>query len=139
MSINYYTGRAIKIKDGDSFLFSSNNKIREIRIKSIDAPEKGQPFYAYSANILRSLIFGKTVIVGVISKDGYRRYVASVRVGNIDVSETMLKLGAAFHYKLFCKDRNLSLLEANAKLRKVGIWSIETIDYPWLFRLRTAY
>lgn len=134
MRKNKYVGYCTQVKDGDSFVLAQNTKRWDIRLASVDAPEAGQPFYFYAKKILHSLLFLKTVTVFVINRDGYGRLVCNVNVGNIDVSEYLIKLGAAYHYKKYCNNKKYAEIEAIAMRMNVGIWSVPKLVFPWEFR-----
>jgi endonuclease YncB( thermonuclease family) len=79
------TGKVVKVADGDSITVLDNtNTQHRIRLQSIDAPEKGQPFGNASRKHLASLVAGKEVTVQWDKRDRYRRIVGFVLVARCE-------------------------------------------------------
>ncbi|KAF9115018.1 putative endonuclease lcl3 [Mortierella sp. AM989] len=121
------------------------NQTLHIRIAGVDAPEgahfgmPAQPFSKESLQWLRSELLGKTVLVKPFAKDRYDRVVSMAWyprslsfLPKKNVSEEMLKVGFAQLYRQAGSEYGNMLdrfekLEAQAKSRKVGIWSQENM------------
>jgi micrococcal nuclease len=56
-----------------------------VRLDGIDAPELGQPFGQASKRALSDLVFDKQVTLHTTSTDRYKRTLARVTVGDIEV------------------------------------------------------
>ena len=123
-----------------------------IRICTFDTPETpkfgkpGQPFGIEAKEELKSLIDGKLVKVRLLQKDQYGRAVAQVRIpGRFGkcVDEHMLQAGLAEVYQgggavygPLGKEKYLEL-EAEAKKKKVGIWSQKKRESAAEYKKRT--
>src|SRR5687767_7682269 len=76
-----YTGKVVKISDGDTFTILLDNKQQmKIRLHGVDCPEKGQDFGAVAKEYISGLIAGKSVTILPTKKDRYGRTVAIVKV-----------------------------------------------------------
>lgn len=124
------------MKDGDTFLCKSRNHVWEVRLSSIDAPEKGQLGYMFSQLVLSSLIMSEFVHLKVLNVDAYKRKVCIVMCNNQDISLMMLKRGAAYHYKKYCNNAYFDKIEKEAIQNKIGIHALDGELKPWEFRLR---
>lgn len=130
-------GKIIKITDGDTVTLMARNyrKIR-IRLASIDAPEKKQPFGQKSKQFLADLVFQKQVKAEIYGKDKYHRRIADIFIGDSWVNAEMVKSGMAFVYRRYNKSPYLIHLEKQARKQKKGVWQQpqHLIIYPWDFR-----
>jgi endonuclease YncB( thermonuclease family) len=127
-------GKVVKVTDGDTVtVLTSNNKQEKVRLDGIDAPEKGQDFAEKSKQYLSSLVAGKSVRVEYKSKDRYGRILGTVYVGNLNVNEAMVREGLAWQY-YYNKNANYRKLQAEAKAKKLNIWSVKNPVYPYDFR-----
>jgi endonuclease YncB( thermonuclease family) len=128
------TGKVVKVTDGDTVtLLTPDNKQEKIRLDGIDAPEKKQDYGEKSRQYLASLIAGKTVRVKYRSKDRYGRILGTVYVGNRNVNEEMVRKGLAWQYR-YNNSKNLARLQAEAKARKLNIWSAKSPVDPYDYR-----
>ena len=84
----------------------------KVRLEEIDAPESGQPYGQKSKQALSDLVFRKDVVVRVQTTDRYRRTVGRPYVGDMDVCEEMVRIGAAWGYRQYLRDENLLEIEA---------------------------
>lgn len=80
--------------DGDTFIDSEGNRIRLI---GIDSPEKGQPYYMESKQILKNLIENREVSLekDIENKDSYDRLLRYVYIEDMFVNYVMLEKGYA--------------------------------------------
>ena len=130
-------GRVVGISDGDTFtLLTVENQQVKIRLAQIDAPESGQPYGKRSKQALSGLIYGEDVWVQVETTDRYGRTVGTPLIGNLDVCEEMVRMGAAWAYREYLGDQGLLTLEANAKAEKRGLWDLPEAQNtpPWEWR-----
>ena len=118
-------GRVIAISDGDTFkLLTANKQQVKIRLAEIDAPESGQPYGNKSKQALSGLIFGKDVRVVVQTQDRYGRTVGRPYVGDLDICAEMVRLGAAWAYREYLRERTLLALENDARANGAGLWGL---------------
>jgi endonuclease YncB( thermonuclease family) len=128
------TGKVVAIADGDSFTMLVDNKQVKIRLHGIDCPEKGQDYYQVAKQYLSDLIFNKTVVAQKTKTDKYRRTIAIVTVGGVNVNEKLLEKGLAWHYREFDNNPTWQRLEDNARNKKVGLWQEPNPIPPWEYR-----
>ena len=101
----------VKIRDGDTFVINIENvpdvfgKDIAVRIRGIDTPELNDKreeirniAIKAKEELERLLTSGERVILYNLGRDKYFRLLASVKVGNIDVAEYMIKKGLAKSY-----------------------------------------
>ena len=112
-------GRVVGISDGDTFtLLTAGKQQVKIRLAEIDAPESGQPYGNKSKQALSGLVFGKDVRVVVQTTDRYGRTVGRPYVGDLDISAEMVRMGAAWAYREYLRDKRLLTLESGGKGRE---------------------
>ena len=70
------------------------------------------------------MAFQKLIAIRLIDIDRYHRIVGRIYVDDLDVSAEMVRLGAAWVYRKYAKDKNLYSIEDEAKLYKRGIWGL---------------
>lgn len=132
----HLSGKVIKIADGDTFtILLPDNKKERIRLYGIDAPENSQPFSKNAKQFLSNLIFEKKVRLEIKDTDRYKRIVAIVYVNDtININESLLNAGLAWHYKEFDKNLRWDTLEQNARKKKIGLWADKNAIAPWQWR-----
>ena len=128
-------GKVVGITDGDTFtLLKEDSTTIKVRFHGIDCPEKSQPFANVCKKYLSDLIYGKTVSLQKNGIDRYGRTLAIVFIDTINVNETLLSTGFAWHYKSYDKNSKWSDLEINAKKNKKGLWADKNPIPPWEWR-----
>lgn len=121
----YIYGTVVGIADGDTLtILTAINKTAKIRLSEIDTPERGQPYGSRAKQELSALTFQKPVAVRVVDIDRYGRTVGRIYVEDLDGSAEMVRLGAAWVYRKYAKNKNLYSIEDEAKLYKRGIWGL---------------
>ncbi len=134
-SQNTLTGKVVAISDGDTFTLIDENKVQhKIRLAEIDAPENSQPFGKASKKYLSELIFNKNVKIVYSGTDRYDRIIGKVYIGEIYVSEEMIRNGYAWHFTRYSDSKKLSYLEKEAQINKRGLWSVPGAIAPWEWR-----
>ena len=131
------SGRVVSIADGDTFtLLTSDKQQIKIRLAEIDAPESAQPYGNRSKQALSGLIFGKDVRVAVQTIDRYGRTVGRPYVSDLDVSEEMIRSGAAWVYRQYVIDKGLFNIENEAQAARRGLWALPEAEQiaPWDWR-----
>jgi endonuclease YncB( thermonuclease family) len=132
------TCKVIDVSDGDTFTcYTQDDEQVKVRLAEIDAPEMNQPYGNLSKQSLYRLISSEMVKLDVQDTDQYGRSVARVkRVDGLDVNAEQIRLGAAWVYPKYLKDKSLLALETEAKTRYLGIWAQPTSDQtpPWEWR-----
>lgn len=131
------TCKVVAISDGDTLtcLTAEHTQIK-VRLAEIDTPEKAQPYGQKSKAELSALVFGKQVTLATQTKDRYGRTVARVSADGQDANREMVRLGAAWVYRQYSKDKSLLAVEAEAKALRRGLWALPQADIvpPWEWR-----
>ena len=131
-------GTVISVADGDTFTIQTEDGQEvTIRLAEIDSPEGDQPYSIDSRKALAALIEGKVVRVKTHHrKDQFGRMVGRVSVGDLDVVEEMVRIGAAWVHRDYVTDRSLYVLEWEARAEEKGVWgtseAAETPPWKWV-------
>lgn len=130
-----FTGRVVKVADGDTLTVLVNSRQVRVRLESIDAPESKQAFGKRSQQSLAQLCATKTATVTETGKDRYGRALGWVNCGGIDASSEQIRRGMAWVFvKYAAKNSPLYGLEAEARSRLAGLWSDSNPIAPWDWR-----
>ncbi len=133
-------GLVVKVLDGDSIRVKRGNRIVEIRLYGIDAPEYGQRYGEQARLYLRRLLLGKTVSVKPVDVDRYRRVVALVGVHGRLANREMVREGLAWMYPRYCRKKKLcselKRLQEKARKQRRGLWRDAHPVSPWEFKHR---
>ena len=124
----------VRVKDGDSLVVDSNGREVEVRLAVIDTPEFNQPRGDEARKALRSLVDGKEVRLELVGGDAYRRIVAHVFVGEVDVNAELVRRGLAWVRRAYDPAPSLVALEDNARQAERGLWADEDPVPPWIWR-----
>src|SRR4026209_28099 len=88
-----FTGRVVKVKDGDTLIVLANNKQIDVRLESIDAPESKQPFGKDSRESLSQLCAATTVEVIETGRDRYGRTLGYLLCDGVDANAEQVHRG----------------------------------------------
>ena len=124
----------VRVKDGDSLVVDSNGREAEVRLADIDAPEFNQPRGDEARDALQSLVAGKEVRLALVGGDAYRRIVAHVFVGEVDVNAELVRRGLAWVRRAYDPAPSLVALEDGARQARRGLWADEDPVPPWIWR-----
>jgi endonuclease YncB( thermonuclease family) len=118
-----YPARVIRIVDGDTVeLLLADNSHPNIRLASIDAPERGQPYGAVATDVLQAYV-GKLVTVLQSEIDRYGRPVAFViDEQGLNINVAMIQSGYAWHYSKYSVDPVLQQMQQQARGQRLGLW-----------------
>ena len=133
----------VGISDGDTVtLLSPDKKQLHVRLMTIDAPEKAQPYGNAAKMGLSRLIFKKQVGIDAYKVDRYGRTVATLWLGEQDICLEMVKSGMAWVYTKYADPRifpEYYSAEAQARTKHLGLWSQPNPVPPWAFRHPDQY
>lgn len=133
---NQFSGNVVGVKDGDTIVVMHDGVGETIRLYGIDSPEKKQDYGTKAKQFMSDLVFNKSVIVKVKDKDRYGRTVGEVFLQDgTNVNHEMVKVGLAWWYEQYAKkDEILKGLQNEARINKIGLWSLQNPTPPWEFR-----
>jgi len=127
----------VGVHDGDSITaLAAGNQQLKVRLDGIDAPELKQPFSQQSKAALSALVFGKVVSLHITGVDSYKRTLAVVMVGGVNVNRELVRLGLAWRYERYSKDAALLAAQNEARAARRGLWSDPAPVAPWEWRRR---
>ena len=140
------SGRVVGVIDGDTVdVLDAANGSHRIRLASIDAPERSQPFGQRSKEGLSGLVFGQAVEAHCRKMErrpeGQRnRALCKVFLAGRDVNLTQLQAGLAWHYKAYANEQPLQerraydQAESEARAAGRGLWRDSQAIPPWDWR-----
>ena len=129
-----FTAPVTRVADGDTITVTRAGDAIRIRLDGIDTPETNQPFGREAAAFLSARVLHQHVTVTVKDVDRYGRFVSRVSVGGEDLSLTLVAAGLAWHYVRYSDDAALARAEADARTKKIGLWTQSAPVAPWEFR-----
>lgn len=134
-------GKVVEIIDGKTVVIEvpvTKNRFTA-ELEYIEIPEPEQQLSQTVKAHLQNLLLGKDVefVARIIME---RKLIGKIYVGDVDVSQQLLRDGAAW-YAVLEKNRQevgeseiYQIIEAQAKLEKRGIWGVENLKPAWEFR-----
>jgi endonuclease YncB( thermonuclease family) len=127
-------GTVIKVTDGDTIKVQLSSGPINVRLDSVDTPERNQPWGKESTAALARLVANKQVELDVVTQDRYERLVAQVYVGGVNVNEQLVRDGHAWAFRRYMKKDTgpaFCALEAKARAARRGLWSLP--DEEWIY------
>jgi len=132
-----WSGKVVKVADGDTITVLHDGRRERIRLYGIDAPEMGQSYGRKAKDALAGMVAGKTVEIKRKDTDRYGRTVGIVMVDSRNVNADMVRAGYAWVYPKYCKERGCRdwfALERTAREARSGMWADPHIVPPWEWR-----
>ena len=135
-----FNGKVVSVTDGDTIKVRIPGEQVKVRLKGIDAPEKGQPYGNKSRKHLASLVAGKKVRVEFYRRDRYGRVLGKVWVGDTDANLEQIRQGYAWWYEYYKADQSKADRKAykkahkKAKKAKLGLWADRKPINPYDWR-----
>ena len=115
---------AVKVSDGDTFTCKGTyQRLIQVRLAEIDAPESGQAYGNQARKKLNSLIYKKTVRLTNERQDKYGRVVATVFSGSQNVNFAMIEQGYAWHYDRYSNNKQYAAAQKLAQSQLRGLWA----------------
>jgi len=119
-----YTARVVSVIDGDTFKAFHDGREIIVRLRWIDAPEKGQRLGDGAAYALSDLIAGQVVTVRDHGADLHHRRLADVTLADgRNLNRELVRLGWAWWFRKYTKDITLRTFEAEARAAGRGLWA----------------
>lgn len=110
-----------EVHDGDTFTLKNGDRVR---LLGIDAPELGNCGATESANLLKSLVLGKTIKITDEKRDNYGRRMGLIWTSSTLINEKMLKDGwAKPNYDPNLESETLKTAYKYASENKLGLYS----------------
>ncbi|MEH6569183.1 MAG: thermonuclease family protein [Halioglobus sp.] len=150
--ISDYEGWVITVLSGDTVrVLDGSNRMTTVRLQSIDAPQRGQPYGEEARKYLASLLSGKEVKVKPIGIDDFGNTIGTIWVEppkcrtckkTLDVNYALLEVGMAWWYQHFAKKQSsenrerYEAAQSKAKSSKLGLWADPEPEAPWDWRAR---
>lgn len=114
--------KVVGVIDGDTVVLEGKSRVR---LRFIDAPEKGLCGYDEASKVLETLVVGKSVRIEEIIPDQFGRGMALVYVGNTLVNKEMLSSGwVRYHHDVSSKTDEIKAVSDTAKTKKLGVYGI---------------
>lgn len=130
-----FTGKVVRVLDGDTIEVLVNQKPVRIRLADIDCPEKNQPFGNAAKKYVLDVAAHEVVTVEAKNKDRYGRTIGEVILHNGEsLNRLLIRNGYAWHYKKYSKSKILADLEDEAHQNRVGLWQEKNPIAPWDWR-----
>lgn len=126
-----------RVYDGDTIkLRSEAGEVEIIRLWGIDAPEHGQLHFRESRKRLRELMGAQAIEVKGKGPEKYGRTLGEITCkGGDDINLRMVREGAAWWYKGFCRfAKDLRNAEIAARAERLGLWRENRPIPPWNWR-----
>jgi micrococcal nuclease len=128
-----YDGSIIRVIDGDTFVFQTEEGSLTIRMNDIDAPERDQPFSKESSDFLKQYLH-KVATLKSSGVDRYSRTLAVLYIDGKDINLLSIRGGYSWHFKRYSTDHQYAQAEEYAKKNKLGLWAVPNPIPPWDWR-----
>ena len=129
-----YSGKVVKVSDGDTLTVLVDRKQIKVRLLEIDAPELHQAFGQRSKQSLGEMCAGHDATVRSTGKDKYGRVLGRVDCGGVDANAEQVRRGMAWVYDRYVTDRSLYALQSEARATHAGLWADKEPTAPWVYR-----
>ncbi|OHE72751.1 MAG: hypothetical protein A2007_03010 [Verrucomicrobia bacterium GWC2_42_7] len=130
-----FTGKVVKVTDGDTIQVMRDGKAEKIRLAGIDCPEKNQAFGQAATKYTLSLAAQEIVTVQVETTDRYGRLVGEVILPDgKNLNRELVRAGYAWWYRKYSSDITLGDLESEARINRCGLWVDPNPVSPWDWR-----
>ncbi|WP_274967890.1 thermonuclease family protein [Succinimonas amylolytica] len=123
-----------RVLDGDTIDCSKTKGLYRIRLRSIDAPEKSQPWGKASGKNLRHHILGQKVRIDINGTDRYGRYLGTIYLRGININGVQVREGMAWAYRRYLDSQDYLRWEEQARSEKRGLWQDPRPVYPSDYR-----
>lgn len=130
-----FSGRVVRVRDGDSLVVLGEGAPVEVRLDGVDAPELVQAFGGRAKRCVAELAFGKPVRLEIRGRDKYDRELAEVFLADgRSLNRELVSAGCAWWFRRYSTDRDLEARELQARTERRGLWADPDPVPPWDFR-----
>lgn len=128
-----YSGRIIRVIDGDVFLFQTKDSTFTVYMYGVDAPETGQTFGPQTIDHMETYLWADAEIQlkNDLNQEGI---CALLFIKGTNINNKLVKNGYAWYNKLRSIDADLARSEVYARENKLGLWMSDNPCPPWDFR-----
>jgi len=127
--------QVVGVPDGDTIEVYWNGRMERVRLHGIDCPELGQSYGRRAKNFTKKLAAGEIVILRTRGRDAYGRLICVVELPDgRNLNRELVRQGYAWWYKRYSNDKELRILEADARRARRGLWADPQPIPPWEFR-----
>ena len=123
-------GVVVGVPDGDTVAVAIESQVLSVDLRSVDAPEVGQPYGGDARDSLAELCDSKTIVLDDPGVDRARRIVGDVQCDGVDAGEEQVRRGMAWA-KPRPAEASLRELQAKARAEHKGLWSDAAPVPPW--------
>jgi micrococcal nuclease len=136
LAANAFTGRVIRVADGDTLTIEAANRVVKVRLFGVDAPESGQEDGDAARWFTANAALDRTVTVIERDFDRYGRMVADIVLPDgRALNRELVKAGRARWYPRYApNEADLQNLETEAREHRRGIWANAQQVAPWEWR-----
>ena len=129
-------GRVTAVTDGDSIKVELDSGLIEVRMHSIDAPERDQPGGAEAREALTRRLGNTAVALEPVEQDQYGRMIAVVYQSDANVNAWLVREGHAWVYRQYARDARYCEAELAARAAGRGVWAGAAVEQkaPWEWR-----
>lgn len=129
------TAKVIAVIDGNTILVAtSDNQEYLIILDGIDCPEFGQEFAEEAQAYTKKMLLRKKVTITIVGKDRKGNRLGIIQFKGGIFNHYLVREGLAWSRN----DQESGILQEEAQVRKVGIWSQENPTPPWIFRRKQS-
>lgn len=125
-----------RVYDGDTVELQNAAGRLKLRLTDIDAPERNQEYGQKSRRALSKLCAGNDIKISIelTGKDKYDRNLGRLKCGMTDASLYMAQHGHAWHNEKYSNDPAIKTAAAQARKKRIGLWSSKNPVPPWVWR-----
>lgn len=128
-----------RVVDGDTVDITGPDGEIRVRLYGIDAPELNQRYGREARGLLEAAADSDDVLIDPMERDQYGRVAAVLYVDGRNINRELVKSGAAWVYRPFCRADFCSEwigLESDARVNRRGLWYDRRPAPPWEWRRR---
>lgn len=105
-----YTGSIIRVIDGDTFVFQTEEGSLRVRMFGTDSPERDQPFAKESAEFMQQYL-NQPATLKATGVDRYGRTLGVLYINGKDINLLSIRNGCAWHFKRYSSDHQYATAE----------------------------
>jgi len=136
-----FAGKVVEVVDGKTVVIElTGGGKMTAGLQYIEVPEPEQALSGVVRDHLGQLVIGKVVVFRGKAISTNTLIVGELRSGDVDISQQMLRDGAAWHIPVAVSGQNLQQgavyadNQTMARDQKLGIWSVPGLKTAWEFR-----